>query len=118
MSIPRIPPIRRFFQLQIPQVFRPTVTSVLAKTVGRVNLEAPAAGLTAVAYWARFSRWCSTHPTPGARSGREGNGRNWLYNSVVEQEKLNHQPINYLEFGVYKGDSMRWWVSGISHSNS
>jgi O-methyltransferase len=118
MSIPRIPPIRRFFQLQIPQVFRPTVTSVLAKTVGRVNLESPAVGLTAVAYWARFSRWCSTHPTPGAPSGKEGNGRNWLYNSVVEQEKLNDEPINYLEFGVYKGDSMRWWVSGISHTNS
>jgi len=50
MSIPRIPPIRRFFQLQIPQVFRPTVTSVLAKTVGRMNLEGPAVGLTAVAY--------------------------------------------------------------------
>jgi hypothetical protein len=89
MSIPRIPPIRRFFQLQIPQVFRPTVTSVLAKTVGRVNLEAPATGLTAVAYWARFSRWCSTHPTPGARDGKNGKGRDWLYRSVIEQQELD-----------------------------
>ena len=62
MPTARVPPIRRFFQLQIPQRFRPTITSVLAKTLGRVNLETPAVGLTAIAYWARFSRWCSTHP--------------------------------------------------------
>src|SRR5580692_10064057 len=98
MSIPRIPPIRRFFQLQIPQVLRPTVTSVLAKTVGRVNLESPAAGLTAVAYWARFSRWCSNHPALGASSAKDGKDRAWLYESVIELEALNQQPISYLEF--------------------
>ena len=87
--MPRIPPIRRFFQLQIPQAFRPTVTSVLSKTVGLVNLEAPAVGLTAIAYWARFSRWCRTHPTPGAVNGKNGKGRDWLYQSVIDQEALN-----------------------------
>jgi O-methyltransferase len=118
MPIPRIPPIRRFFQLQIPQAFRPTVTSVLAKTVGRMNLERPAAGLTAVAYWARFSRWCSTHPMPGASNGKDGKGRDWLYRSVMEQEALDQQPISYLEFGVYRGDSLRLWLAGISHPDS
>jgi O-methyltransferase len=118
MSIPRIPSIRRFFQLQIPQVCRPTVTSVLAKTVGRVNLEAPAAGLTAIAYWARFSRWCSTHPTQGASNGRNGKGRDWLYRSVIEQEAIDRAPMNYLEFGVYRGDSLRLWLDGISHPRS
>jgi O-methyltransferase len=118
MSIPRIPSIRRFFQLQIPQVFRPTVTSVLAKTVGRMNLEGPAVGLTAVAYWARFSRWCRTHPTPGATNGKDRKGRDWLYRSVIEQEALDQQPINYLEFGVYRGDSLRLWLAGISHPDS
>lgn len=118
MSIPRIPPIRRFFQLQIPQAFRPAVTSVLASTVGRMNLEGPAVGLTAVAYWARFSRWCSTHPTPGANNGKDGKDRNWLYRSVIEQEALDRCPINYLEFGVYRGDSLRLWLDGISHPDS
>jgi O-methyltransferase len=118
MSIPRIPPIRRFFQLQIPQVVRPTVTSVLAKTVGRLNLEAPAVGLTAVAYWARFSRWCSTHPAPGAGNGKDGKGRDWLYRSVIAQEALNQGPIRYLEFGVYRGDSLRLWLEGITHPGS
>jgi len=118
MSIPRIPPIRRFFQPQIPQILRPTVTSLLAKTVGRVNLEAPAAGLTAVAYWARFSRWCTTHPTPGTSHGKDGKGRNWLYRSVIEREALDKTPITYLEFGVYRGDSLRLWLEGISHPDS
>jgi len=117
MAIPRIPPIRRFFQPQIPQVFRPTVTSFLAKTVGRWNLEAPAVGLTAVAYWARFSRWCSTHPIPGAATG-SGKCRDWLYRSVIEQEALNQRPITYLEFGVYRGESLRLWLAGISRPDS
>jgi O-methyltransferase len=114
MSVLRIPRFRRFLQPQIPQLFRPTVASVLAKTVGRVNLEAPAAGLTAVAYWARFSRWCSTHPT----NGKNGKGREWLYPVIIQGESLNQAPITYLEFGVYRGDSFRSWVAGISHPDS
>ena len=118
MSIPRIPPIRRFFQLQIPQAFRPTVTSVLAGTLGRLNLERPAAGLTAVAYWVRFSRWCKTHPVPGANHRKKENGRNWLYRSVIEHQALDERPLRYLEFGVYRGDSLRLWLDGISNSDS
>jgi O-methyltransferase len=114
----RIPPIRRFFQLQIPQALRPTITSVLSKTVGRVNLEAPAVGLTAVAYWARFSRWCITHPAPGTSNGNDGKGREWLYRKVIEQEDLDKNPISYLEFGVYRGDSLRSWLEGISQADS
>jgi O-methyltransferase len=113
-----MPPLRRFFQPQIPQLFRPTVTSIMAKTVGLVNLEAPAIGLTAVAYWARFSRWCKTHPTPKDSNGKVGKGRSWLYQSVIDQETLNKEPIHYLEFGVFRGDSMRLWLSGISHPDS
>jgi O-methyltransferase len=114
----RIPPLRRFFQLQIPQRFRPTVTSVLAKTVGQVNFEAPAVGLTAVAYWARFSRWCRMHPVPGQPNGTNGNGRTWLYESAIEQEGLDRGPVTYLEFGVYRGESLRWWIDRLSHSES
>jgi len=113
-----IPAMRRFFQPQIPQVLRPTVTSIMAKTLGRVNWETPATGLTAVAYWARFSRWCRTHPTPQDSNGKDGKGRSWLYQSVIEHEALNQAPINYLEFGVYRGDSIRMWLSGISRPDS
>src|SRR5271163_1662354 len=101
MPTARIPSIRRFFQLQIPQRFRPTITSMLAKTLGHLNLETPAVGLTAVAYWARFSRWCSTHPVAGSADAKNGKGRSGLYESVVGQEGLDNKPVTYLEFGVY-----------------
>jgi O-methyltransferase len=114
----RIPPIRRFFQLQIPQAFRPTITSILSNTVGLVDLERPAVGLTAIAYWARFSRWCRTHPLPAATNGKDGKGRSWLYQSVIDQEALNQRPMHYLEFGVYRGDSVRMWLAGITNFDS
>ena len=49
--MPNIPPLRRFFQPQVPQLLRPTMSSILARTVGRVNLEFSTKGLDAVAYW-------------------------------------------------------------------
>jgi hypothetical protein len=82
-----------------------------------VNLEAPATGLTAIAYWARFSRWCTTHPTLGA-TVNSGKGRQWLYTSVIEKEGLRLEPITYLEFGVYRGDSLRLWLAGVPHPES
>lgn len=118
MSIPRIPPIRRFFQPQIPQAFRPSVTSAMANTVGRLNLEAPAIGLTAIAYWVKFSRWCKTHPVSNPNGRRDRFGRSWLYRSVIEEEALDERPIQYLEFGVYRGDSMKLWLDGITRPES
>jgi O-methyltransferase len=118
MPTARVPPIRRFFQMQIPQRFRPTITSMLAKTLGRVNLETPAVGLTAIAYWARFSRWCSTHPVTGSENAKNGKGRSWLYESVVRQEGLDKAPVTYLEFGVYEGASLRMWLNLIGQPDS
>jgi hypothetical protein len=66
----------------------------------------------------QFSRWCKTHPTPGANNRRKENGRNWLYRSVIEHEALDKRPIRYLEFGVYRGDSLRLWLDGISNPDS
>lgn len=114
----RIPPLRRFFQPQIPQLFRPAVTSFLAKTIGRVNLEGPAAGLTAAAYWVRFSRWCSAHPVTEAITKTNGHDRGWLYRSVIKAEDLNNQSILYLEFGVYRGESLKSWLHGITNPES
>ena len=114
----RIPPLRRFFQLQIPQVIRPFVTTVMAKTFGILNLETPSNGLTAIAYWVRFSRWCRMHPTSPPANGKDGRGRSWLYESVIAREGLDRRAISYLEFGVYLGESLRWWVSRISRPDS
>ncbi|MBK8845346.1 MAG: hypothetical protein IPO27_01850 [Bacteroidetes bacterium] len=37
--------------------------------------------------------------------------RDEYYQYLLMQHKLNEQNITYLEFGVYKGSSMRWWVN-------
>lgn len=102
----------------IPQLLRPMVSSVLANTLGHVNLEAPVAGLTSIAYWARFSRWCNTHPVPRPTNKREATDRVCLYESAIGRERLDQVPITYLEFGVYRGASIRWWLDRIAHPDS
>ena len=95
----RLPPLRRFFQLQIPQVFRPTVSSVLANTVGHVNLEAPATTLSVVSYWVRFARWCRLHPIPVGANGAIVGNKEGLYESVIQNESLDRESFLYL-FGI------------------
>ncbi len=102
----------------LPQRFRPTVSSLLAETIGRVNLELPSAGLASVAYWFHFSRWCRLHPIPRLPNGRYGKGRAWLWESVVAKEGLDRLPIQYLEFGVYRGESLSWWLQRLPHPNA
>jgi O-methyltransferase len=114
----RISRLQRLFQPQIPQVFRPALTSVLAKTIGRVSLERPAVGLMVTASWIRFSRWCNAHPIREAITKTNGHDRGWLYRSVIEGEGLDRQPITYLEFGVYRGESLKSWLHSVSNPAS
>ncbi len=44
--------------------------------------------------------------------------RNKMYQWVIDQEGLNHAPINYLEFGVAWGESFKWWLSKNDHGDS
>ena len=44
--------------------------------------------------------------------------RGWLYRSVIDRERLDSQPITYLEFGVYRGDSLRSWLGSISNPDA
>jgi O-methyltransferase len=118
MTSLRMPHFRRFFQLQIPQVFRPTVSSVLANTVGHVNLEGPAATLSVLAYWVRFSRWCRLHPIPLDANGSIVGNKEGLYESVIQNESLDLKRILYLEFGVYRGASLKWWLTRVSNAEA
>jgi|SRR5579859_154078 len=102
----------------LPQRFRPTVASVMARTAGSVNLERVAAGITSVAYWLHFSRWCHLHPVSGLPSRMHAANREQLWESIIEKVGLSDSPILYLEFGVYRGKSMAWWLERISHPDS
>jgi len=44
--------------------------------------------------------------------------REKLYEYVIDKFKLNDESIDYLEFGVSKGISFRWWVNRITNSES
>jgi O-methyltransferase len=108
--------VKRAFQ--IPQRFRPMVSTVLSNTLGHMNLQRPASGLTSIASWVQFSRWCRTHPFPLPVDRKNGKDRGSLHDAVVQKERLDVSPISYLEFGVYRGASLTWWVNRISHPDS
>jgi O-methyltransferase len=102
----------------LPQRFRPTLASVFAVTLGHLNLEFPALGLCSVAFWLRFSRWCRFHPISRLANGKYGKGRSWLWDLIIQKEGLDSLPISYLEFGVYRGESLSWWLKRLSDPNS
>jgi hypothetical protein len=102
----------------LPQRFRPMTASVFAVTLGRLNLEFPALGLCSVAFWLRFARWCRVHPIPRLANGKYGKGRSWLWDLVIQKEGLDKLPVQYLEFGVYRGESISRWLNRLSQPDS
>jgi hypothetical protein len=41
-----------------------------------------------------------------------------LYKWVIEKEQLDDSPVNYLEFGVSRGFSFRWFLDALKHQDS
>jgi O-methyltransferase len=107
--------LNRIFQ--IPQMFRPAASVFFANTLGRLNLDRPAIGLTAIAGWFRFSRWRRQHAVAHPVDG-ERHDRRWLYKLVIAKENVNSAPIDFWEFGVFKGESIFWWVDHVSNPES
>jgi O-methyltransferase len=102
---------------QIPQMFRPAVSSFAGATIGRLNLERPAIGLTAMASWFRFAHWRRLHPVERPADGKRRD-RGWLYQSVIEKEDLRSEPIDFWEFGVFRGESLFAWLKNLPHPDS
>ena len=69
----------------------------------------------------KLSRWISIHRHEGMSDFYSFKflyaNREKLFNYVIEKEALNN-PIDYLEFGVSKGDSFKWWTSRIDHKEA
>lgn len=68
-------------------------------------------GALRLVYLSRFHKWCSEHPCPEHKAVPA------LYQAAADLVPAD-QPINYLEFGVFRGSSMRWWLQHQSHPNS
>jgi O-methyltransferase len=72
-------------------------------------------------YLSRFSAWASRKKNIAYNdfpSKWDYEKRYILYKWVIENEKLDETPINYLEFGVAAGHSFRWFLKEIRHSES
>lgn len=63
----------------------------------------------------QFVAWCREHPSVGFHTPAEG--RFAMYDSVLRSQALDG-PIAYLEFGVFRGESIRWWVEHNQHPDS
>ena len=64
-----------------------------------------------IQYWAYapgLRRWCRSQHCEAVAE------RSDLYRFLVEREGLDG-PIDYLEFGVSRGGTMRWWVENNRH---
>jgi len=114
-------PARRRISLnrifQIPQMFRPAVSSFASATIGHLNLERPAIGLTAIAAWFRFARWRRMHPIERPADGKRRD-RGWLYRLIAEKERLKSEALDFWEFGVFRGESLFEWLNIISHPDA
>ena len=63
--------------------------------------------------WAmRAARWMHQNPMPQLPN------RYMLYDRAIEKYNLAETPITYLEFGVFKGASIKYWVEKNHHPDS
>lgn len=44
--------------------------------------------------------------------------RERLYQFIIEHFGLNQEPIDYIEFGVHEGNSLKWWANHLPHSDN
>lgn len=70
--------------------------------------------MTLAANMSSLSHWRARHPVRGYNDFYQRtwdyNRRYLLYDAIAKQEGLDQTPIDYLEFGVAGGLSLRWWL--------
>lgn len=65
------------------------------------------------AVWlARFRDWTAAHPCP------ESNWRPAIYQDSADTLGLRDTPMDYLEFGVFEGRTLRWWSEINTHADT
>ena len=74
-----------------------------------------------LAYMGKLSRFRKKHNNPGFNDffnpKWDYNSRYSLYEYLLKKEGLEG-PVNYLEFGVAEGKSLKWWVENSKHPDS
>jgi O-methyltransferase len=87
----------------------------------RMHKIVPADLFEFISYLSRLSIWINKNAHAGYSdyytSDLNNNRREELYAHVLGEEKLNAK-VDYLEFGVSRGVSFRWWVKSITDSGA
>ena len=70
-----------------------------------------------------LSKWISKQDRNGILNDffclkRNYNKRYQLYEYVIDQLELNNEPVDYVEFGVFEGHSIKWWANRINNFDS
>jgi hypothetical protein len=76
-----------------------------------------------IGYLSKLSEWANKHKkdlkfNDFYNPHIKHTNREKLYHFLVETEGLFDNEINYLEFGVGRGNSMRWWSANNRNKNS
>jgi O-methyltransferase len=69
--------------------------------------------ISKIASWAKFSRW-----TVSRRLFCDFTGdipREMYFEELVRKEDLTNRPSTFLEFGVFRGESISWWSRNLKH---
>ena len=71
----------------------------------------------------RLTRWMSQQPRKNILNDfyspfRDYDKRSKLHTYVIQKENINSGPINYLEFGVSRGTTFKWWLEANKHKDS
>jgi hypothetical protein len=76
--------------------------------------------LLTLVYISKLSRWAKETQMPEFNDfyskNHNYNKRYSLYDYIIKSENLSE--IYYIEFGVSKGHSFKWWIDNISDRNS
>jgi hypothetical protein len=66
--------------------------------------------ITSTVNYLALGRWMNSH---GFQFSERVKSRHAVFDSVLHQ--VADRPVLYLEFGVYRGESMRYWSRGLQH---
>lgn len=89
--------------------------------VTRADIFTPAKAFQFLAYTAKLSKWIRKHSKIGFCDfysfSFNYNKRYDLYKYILEKEGLN-TGIDYIEFGVSRGFSFRWWAENVKNPDA
>jgi len=106
---------------QLDHSFRSLKLLLLQSPLHRLSM-AMTAGLLPIAYSLKFAQWFHendvSHRLLQLDSEFGYDNRYALYGALTKEFSLDREPIQYLEFGVATGCSIRWWTEHNSNADS